>query len=192
MFEAPIILESEYIRLRPIRLEDATAFSTIADDPSIWSFFTSDLVARKNMQEWVAEAVNMLNSETRYPFTIEDKSSGEIIGSTSFGNISFRDRRLEIGWTWLGKASQGKGINKQGKFLLLRYAFETLQFERVEFKTDVLNQQARKALLKIGATEEGILRSHTQMPHNRRRDTIFYSVLASEWEEVKKRMKSEG
>jgi RimJ/RimL family protein N-acetyltransferase len=110
---------------------------------------------------------------------------GVVIGSTSFGNIDLLHGRLEIGWTWLGRQFQGVGINREVKFLLLRFAFEALEIKRVEFKTDVLNQQSRRALKNIGATEEGVLRSHMIMPHNRRRDTIYYSILADEWPEVK-------
>ena len=107
------------------------------------------------------------------------------MGSTSFGNISLRDKRAEIGWTWIGQNYQGKGINSEIKYLMIKYLFETLDFERVELKTDVLNIKARKALLRIGLKEEGVLRSHTLMTHGRRRDTVYYSLLKSEWEEIK-------
>ena len=128
-----------------------------------------------------------MKNKTRLTFAIIEKSTGNAIGSTSFGNISLIDRRVEIGWTWIAREFQGKGINNQIKYLLLRYLFEKNDFERVEFKTDVLNLPARKALLRIGAKEEGVLRSHTLMAHGRRRDTIYYSVLRSEWEEVKRK-----
>lgn len=103
------------------------------------------------------------------------------MGSTSFGNYSERDKRIEIGWTWLGKDYQGNGYNVQAKELLLNYCFEVLELERVEAKTDVLNKAARSSLLKSGFTEEGVLRSHTLMTNNRRRDTIYFSVLKSEY-----------
>ena len=108
-----------------------------------------------------------------------------MIGSTSFGNFSFKDRRVEIGWTWIAKEYQGSGVNNEIKYLMLKYAFETLNFERVEVKTDVLNVKARRALSRIGFKEEGVLRSHTVMTHGRRRDTLYYSILKSEWNEVK-------
>ena len=97
----------------------------------------------------------------------------QIIGSSSFGNFSDRDKRVEIGWTWLGRAYQGKGFNDLSKYLMMEYCFEKLGLERVECKTDVLNTHARRALQRIGMTEEGILRSHTLMTNNRRRDTIY-------------------
>jgi RimJ/RimL family protein N-acetyltransferase len=101
------------------------------------------------------------------------------------GNISFIDKRVEIGWTWYGNDYRGTGINTHCKFLLLQYAFETLQFERVEIKTDFLNERSKAALKKIGATFEGVLRSHMQMPHNRRRDSAYFSILKNEWPGIK-------
>lgn len=128
-----------------------------------------------------------MKQKVRLVLTVIDKEKDRLIGSTSLGNISERDKRIEIGWTWISKNYQGKGINSQPKYLLLKYCFEELNYERVEFKTDVLNIPARKALLRIGAIEEGILRSHTIMTNNRRRDTIFYSILKSEWNDVKRK-----
>jgi RimJ/RimL family protein N-acetyltransferase len=102
-----------------------------------------------------------------------------------YGNLSEPDRRLEIGWSWLGSDFRGRGINRWVKFLLLEHAFEDLGAERVEFKTDVLNLQARAGLRNIGAVEEGVLRSFNPMPDGRRRDAIYYSILRAEWPEVK-------
>jgi RimJ/RimL family protein N-acetyltransferase len=186
MFNDDLILENEIVKLRLISSDDFKEFTQISNESSIWEYFTSDLNNEENIKNWIDEALDQHQVKIRYPFTIIDKILHRTAGSTSLGNISFRDKRIEIGWTWLGKKFQGSGINKQCKFLLLQYAFEVLNFERVEFKTDVLNLQARKALEKIGAVEEGILRSHTLMPHNRRRDTIFYSILKNEWLQLKK------
>jgi RimJ/RimL family protein N-acetyltransferase len=186
MFENELILENEIVKLRLLSTEDLNDFNEISDESSIWEYFTSDLSNEENIKIWIDEAQEQHKAKSRYPFTIIDKILHRTAGSTSFGNFSERDRRIEIGWTWLGKKFQGSGINKHCKFLLLQYAFEVLNFERVEFKTDVLNLQARKALEKIGAVEEGILRSHTLMPHNRRRDTIFYSILRNDWLQLKK------
>ena len=126
-----------------------------------------------------------IKNKKRLAFSIFDKQSNLLVGSTSIGNISERDKRVEIGWTWLGREFQGKGINDKVKYLLLKYCFEELDYERVEFKTDILNEPARKALKRIGAIEEGVLRSHTIMTHNRRRNTIYYSILSHEWKELK-------
>ena len=126
-----------------------------------------------------------IKNKKRLAFSIIDKQTNSLVGSTSIGNISERDKRVEIGWTWLGREFQGKGINDQAKYMLLKYCFEELHCERVEFKTDILNVPARNALKRIGAVEEGVLRSHTLMTNNRRRDTIYYSILRQEWENIK-------
>lgn len=185
LFNPRQILETDRVLLRVLQKKDRPALQQLTGDKEIWQFFTSDLSDEKQLQEWVDEALNQFEAGQRVPFVIIDKERDQIIGSTSYGNISPKDKRLEIGFTWLGKSYQGKGYNKHCKYLLLQQAFDFLNFERVEFKTDVLNKQSRGALLKIGAFEEGILRSHTLMPKNRRRDTIYYSLLKEEWNDIK-------
>jgi RimJ/RimL family protein N-acetyltransferase len=178
-------LQSDRILLRPIESEDRAQFKELAKDKSMWLYFTSDLSEEAELAAWVDSALKQIANKSRLAFSIVDKTDNKVIGSTSFGNISARDKRIEIGWTWLGKKHQGKGINNQAKYLMLEYCFESLGLERVEFKTDVLNLPARKTLAKIGMVEEGVLRSHTLMTRDRRRDTIFYSILKSEWRAVK-------
>ena len=164
---------------------DIDALSAIAEPAEIWKYFTKELNDRKELEDWVAVALQERAERKRMPFVIIDKDNSAICGSTSFGNISFYDKRVEIGWTWLGTASMGTGVNHHAKFVLLSYAFDALRCERVEIKTDNLNERAKKALVHIGATEEGVLRSHMQMPHDRRRDSVYYSILKDEWETVK-------
>ncbi|MGZ5287283.1 MAG: GNAT family N-acetyltransferase, partial [Flavisolibacter sp.] len=161
--------------------EDFDSFLAIANDPGMWDYFTLNLADPDQLRTWMEMAVTDRTANTRRPFTIIDKSTGEIAGSMSMGNIAMHDLRLEIGWSWLGKSFRGSAINKHAKFVMMRYAFDILRFERVEFKTDVLNERARRGLIKIGATEEGILRSHMTMWNNRRRTSVYYSVLKSEW-----------
>jgi RimJ/RimL family protein N-acetyltransferase len=103
----------------------------------------------------------------------------------SMGNISMHDLRLEIGWSWLGKEFRGTDVNRHAKYCMMKYAFEELGFERVEFKTDLLNARARKGLEKIGGKEEGILRSHMTMWNDRRRDSVYYAVLKNDWRGLK-------
>jgi RimJ/RimL family protein N-acetyltransferase len=178
-------LQSESIILRPIKSEDYYAFEKITEDKSMWDYFTHDLSIRAELKSWIEQAVYDLDLGSRLPFTILDKSSYLIIGSTSIGNVSMRDKRAEIGWTWIGRSHQGKGVNDGIKYLMIKHILEIANFSRVEFKTDVLNVPARKALVRIGAIEEGTLRSHTLMTHARRRDTVYYSILKSEWDDVK-------
>jgi RimJ/RimL family protein N-acetyltransferase len=181
MIDFDLILQTDKILLRPLISTDYLSFKKLTADQSMWIYFTRDLSVESELHDWVKTAVNDIKNKTRLAFTIIDKSTGITVGSTSLGNISLRDKRVEIGWTWLSKEYQGTGFNSQVKYLLIKYIFEVLDFERVEFKTDVLNIAARKALLRIGAKEEGVLRSHTLMTHGRRRDTIYYSILRSEW-----------
>ena len=119
------------------------------------------------------------------PFTVIDKHTNEVVGSTSYLNISWFDNRVEIGSTWLGTAFIGTGVNRPAKFALLSYAFEVMKIDRVEVKTDNLNERSKAALLKIGMIPEGVLRSHMQVHSNRRRDTLFFSIIRGEWEERK-------
>ncbi len=185
MLDFNLTLQSTKVLLRPIIPADYFSFEKLTNDKSMWIYFTSDLSEKSELKKWVETTVSENEKNTRLAFTVIDKSTNQPIGSTSFLNISVRDKRIEIGSTWVCKEFQGKGINDQMKYLMLQYCFVTLNFERVEFKTDVLNLHARNALIRIGAKEEGILRSHTLMTHNRRRDTIYYSILRSEWDELK-------
>ena len=179
-------LQSELVLLRPLRKDDLSSFSLLVSDSSLWDYFTLELNVPDQLEKWVKIALENRLDNLRIPFTIIEKSTGKITGSTSFGSISFFDKRIEIGWSWLAKEFQGSGINFHAKFLLLSYAFEILEFERVEIKTDNLNERAKHALRKIGAREEGVLKSHMQMPNNRRRDSVYFSILKHEWPEIKK------
>jgi RimJ/RimL family protein N-acetyltransferase len=182
MIDFNLRLENESVILRPLEEADLPPLLVLSSNPEMWRFFTHDLSTLEGISEWARPAFE----KQRLQFAIIEKNSGDIIGSTAFGNISERDSRLEIGWTWLGVGYQGTGLNAIVKKLLLTFCFENIGLARVEFKTDVLNVQARKALKNIGAIEEGVLRSHTLMTRERRRDTIYYSILKQEWEYVKR------
>lgn len=177
--------ETNQILMRPMSLDDYDRFIKISQDKDLWIYFTSDLSDKNVLRRWIETGEQETKNKKRLALSIIDKQTNSIVGSTSIGNISERDKRLEFGWTWIGRDFQGKRINDHIKYLLLKYCFEELDFERVEFKTDILNKPARNALKRIGAIEEGILRSHTLMTHNRRRDTIYYSILRQEWKEIK-------
>jgi RimJ/RimL family protein N-acetyltransferase len=183
--EPGAVLENEHVLLRPITPEDRDAQRDIAIDESIWQYFITLIRTDADFDAFFDAALEDQQAGRRVVFHILDKGSGQAAGSMSFGNLSPNDLRLEIGWSWLGIAFQGKGINRWAKFLMLEHAFERLAAERVEFKTDVLNQQARHALRNIGAREEGVLRSYNPMPDGRRRDAIYYSVLRREWPAVR-------
>lgn len=184
-FDQVPLLENSRVLLRPIQDADKAALREIALDEEIWRYMITRISNEEELDAWIQTATSGYQLGTRYTFMIVDKATGQLAGSTSYGNISVPDKRLEIGWTWLSRDYRGTGLNRHCKFLLLRYAFEVLQMERVELKGDALNIRSRKAMLKIGATEEGILRSHTLMHDGRRRYTIYYSILRPEWEQIK-------
>ena len=185
MIDFDINLRSYSLLLRPVESNDIHHYRGLTNDESMWIYFTSDLSVDSELEEWVSSAIKQRKQKIRLAFTVIDLASDTVVGSSSLGNISWRDKRVEIGWTWLGRKYQSQGINAQVKHLMLKYCFDDVGFVRVEFKTDMLNCPARKALENLGIVEEGILRSHTLMTHGRRRDTIFYSSLISEWPSVK-------
>lgn len=179
-------LQTKRVLLRPLAEDDFKPFLSLAkQDEEMWKYFSLNLSDEVQLRRWFDMAFADKATNTRRPFTIIDKQSGQIAGSSSLGNISMHDLRAEIGWSWLGKDFRSTGINKHAKFAMMRYAFEELSFERIEFKTDVENARARKGLQGVGGIEEGILRSHMTMWNNRRRTSIYFSVLKSEWPGLK-------
>jgi RimJ/RimL family protein N-acetyltransferase len=184
-------LENDVVVVRPVTRADRDDVRAVAMDPDIWRYFVSRVDTDADFDSFFAVMLADLAAGRRVPFVVVDKASGRIAGSMSYGNLAEADGRLEIGWSWLGHEFRGRGINRPAKHLLLRYAFCTLGAHRVEFKTDVLNVQARAGLRGIGATEEGVLRSFNPMPGGRRRDAVFYSVLRAEWPAVDARLTAE-
>ena len=184
-FPAGFFLETHKVLLRPMEEQDFEKFLPITQPDFLWKYFSKELNDETALRSWINEALQDRGAGKRVPFTIIKKDSGAVCGSTSFGNIAFYDKRIEIGWSWLGENFLGSGINHHCKYALLKHAFEILRFERTEIKTDNLNGRARQAIRNIGGTEEGVLRSHMQMPHNRRRDSVYYSILLQEWDTVK-------
>lgn len=182
---APSVLENEHALLRPITPGDRESLREIALDPHIWRYFVSLVETDEDFDAYFDASLADHAACRRFVFHITDKRTGRAAGSMSYGNLAEADARIEIGWSWLGKDFRGRGVNRWAKYLLLRHAFEALGAERVEFKTDQLNEQARRGLRNIGATEEGTLRSFNVMPGGRRRDAVFYSVLRAEWPAVK-------
>ncbi|EAY4774543.1 GNAT family N-acetyltransferase [Salmonella enterica] len=178
---ASATLENEHVILRPVREDDRESVRALARDSHIWRYFVFRVSSDDEFEAFFNAMLGDQATGARAVFIVVDKASGQIAGSMSFGNMVEKEARLEIGWSWLGEVFRGKGINRWAKYLLMRHAFEELCAIRVEFKTDVLNLQARAGLRNIGAKEEGVLRSFNFMPDGRRRDAIFYSVLADEW-----------
>jgi len=185
-FPDSLILETPRVKLRLMQMEDFDDLQPLTQSSVLWKYFTKDLSLSAELKHWMEEGMQERRQGKRMPFVVFDKDEQKICGCTSFGNISFFDKRIEIGWTWLGERFLGTGVNRQAKFALLSFAFDVMKMERVEIKTDNLNERAKTALRKIGAKEEGILRSHMLMQDERRRDSIYFSILKDEWDKVKR------
>ena len=181
----PIVLEGDYVRLEPMTVEHLPGLSEVGLDEEIWRFTTVMIRSPEEMRSYMESALNLQREGTTLPFVTIERSSGQTVGSTRFGNYDPANRRIEIGWTWIARPWQRTAINTEAKYLMLSHAFEKIRCVRVELKTDVLNAPSRKAMLRIGAKEEGILRKHTLMWTGRYRDSIYYSILDEEWPEVK-------
>jgi RimJ/RimL family protein N-acetyltransferase len=182
---APARLENEFVLLRPISGADRGPIHEIAMDPDIWRYFMYRVDTDADFAAFFDGMLAEHVAGRRATFHITDKRSGRTAGSMSYCNMSEADLRLEIGLSWLGRDFRGQGVNRWAKYLMMEHAFELMGAERVEFKTDVLNLQARAGLRNIGAVEEGVLRSFNPMPDGRRRDAVYYSVLRREWPGVK-------
>ena len=169
---------------------DLDALIEVGLHPEIWRRTVNRLKSPADARGYIETALDYQRTGRLLPFAVVDRREGAVVGGTGLGNASTKDRRIEIGWTWLVVGSQGRGINTRAKYLLLEHCFESLSAHRVEFKTDATNSRACGALRKIGATLEGTLRSHTLMHDGRYRDTIYYSILADEWPRVRKHLRS--
>jgi len=180
-----IVLETDRVLLRPLQFEDEEALQFIADDDSLWIYGLQDLSKPGELNKYIRKAIKDRDNETTAVWTIIDKKTNKMAGCTRLAEISWKDERGQIGWTWIGRDFQGSGLNKEMKFLILRYGFEVLGLNRIEFKADERNHQSRQALLSIGAMREGILRQHMKIHNGYIRNTVFYSILASEWDTVK-------
>ena len=190
-FTQTVAFESERARITPLELSSIGDLQAIAlEEVSLLQYSPSEIHLEDKLRQYVETALDARKRNIRYPFIIFDKLKEQFAGSTSYGNVSNKDLRLEIGWTWIGKNFQRTGLNKTCKFLMLEYAFDALSFERVEFKIDSRNLQSRKAVEKIGGFYEGELRSHTVMSDGFRRNTVYYSILKDEWPQVKLKLQA--
>ena len=157
-------------------------------DPMIWKWIPIQVADEAQLKNYVASALADQAKGTALPFATIEKASGKVIGSTRYMNIDTTHRRVEIGATWIARPWQRTPINTEAKFLMIRHAFETLGCIRVELKTDSLNEQSRAAILRIGAKEEGIFRNHMVTQSGRLRHTVYFSVIDSEWPDVKAKL----
>lgn len=184
----PVTLGHAVVRLEPLTSDHVPALARVGLDAELWRWIPHPVTSLDEMHGYVATALDEQRRGVSLPFAIVDAASGEVIGSTRFGNIDVKNRRLEIGWTWVARSHQRTRTNSAAKRLLLGHAFETLQSNRVELKTDVLNEKSRNAIGRIGAKQEGIFREHVVCASGRIRDTVYFSILASEWPQVRRHL----
>jgi len=182
---SPVLLRGNHVELHPLSQSHAGDLSAAIAVGDLWKLAVSNLPAPGGMQAYIAEALGLQSAGKALPFALIDKSTGHAVGSTRFGNFEPAHRRVEIGWTWLGTTWQRTAFNTEAKYLLLGHAFESLSLNRVEFKTDLVNDRSRKAILRLGALEEGVLRRHMIVRDGRVRDSVYYSIIAEEWPAVK-------
>jgi len=174
------------VRLEPLSVErHLDGLAAIGLDPDLWRWTLSTVESREGLRAYLDEALREQEQGRSVPFATVDLASGTIAGCTRFGNIDPKNRRVEIGWTWVARPFQRTYVNTEAKLLMLAHAFEIWKCIRVELKTNVLNHRSRNAMLRMGAVEEGILRRHAISDQGVVRDTIYYSVLDSEWPKVR-------
>ncbi len=185
----PVRLEGRIIRLEPLSLEHAPGLYPHAD-PEVfrWTLEFPRDESFEAFADWLRSTT--IEAPASLPFAIVLAATGESIGSTSFLEIRPQHHGLEIGRTWIGKAFQGTAVNPESKYLLLRHAFETLGAARVQFKTDLNNLHSQRAIEKLGAQREGVLRRYQVRSNGLHRDTVMYSLIAEEWPEVKERLEA--
>jgi RimJ/RimL family protein N-acetyltransferase len=187
---APITLEGSVVRLEPIRPEHAGIFWEVAKNAldDIFQWIPYRMKTPEDFQQLIDKAFAEQGRGESIVFATIERGSGQVIGSTRFMNVDRVNRRVEIGSTWIAPSWQRTAVNTEAKYLMLRHAFEVWKCIRVELKTDALNQRSRNAILRIGAKEEGTLRRHVLTWTGRVRDSVYFSILDSEWPDVRQHL----
>jgi len=180
--EKTILLENATVRLSPLTLDNFHTLYSIASEHKLIQYSPSDIATPQALKSYVGIALEQQQLRTSIPFIIYDRKMEKYAGSTRYMNISRKNKILEIGSTWIGKAFQGSGLNSQMKFLMLDHAFGPMGFEKVEFRIDERNIPSRKAAEKLGGVLEGILRKNVLMLDGYKRNTACYGILKEEWE----------
>jgi N-acetyltransferase len=186
----PVTLEGRHVRLEPLTRDHVDALWAVAADPDLWRYTLTRIDTRDELAAYVDAALVEQALGSALPFATVDLASGRVAGSTRFINASIRDRRVEIGHTFVGRPFQRTAVNTEAKYLMMRHAFETWGCVRVELRTAARNERSRAAIRRIGGIEEGTLRRHARMHDGTWRDTVFYSVLDREWVTVGARLEA--
>ncbi|WP_297844622.1 GNAT family protein [Pseudomonas sp.] len=173
------------VELQPLQLNHRSQLLDAAADGELWNMTLTVVPGPDTVEQYLATALEGRQVGTVMPFVIVQRETGKLVGSTRFWKIDRKNRKLEIGHTWLSESIQRSGINTEVKYLLLTHAFEVMNCVRVQFTTDELNEKSRAAILRIGATQEGIVRHERIMPDGRKRNSVRFSIIDSEWPTVK-------
>ena len=185
----PIILQGKYVRLEPMTEAHAPALAELGVGQPFWDFMVyGRMETADDMWEWVKDILGRAEKGTDVPFVVIHIDSGRVAGASRYMNIMPNDRGLEIGGTWYGPEYQRTVVNTECKYLLLEHAFEKLGCIRVQLKTDLRNERSQKAIERLGAVKEGVLRNHMILPDGHYRHSVYYSILNTEWLQVKRRL----
>jgi RimJ/RimL family protein N-acetyltransferase len=181
----PVVLDGAKVQLEPMKADHHEALCAAGLVSELWLWTVNQCETPDDMRRYMNTALDEFSRGVSLPYVTIDKKLQTVVGSTRFGNIDLRNKKVEIGWTWINPKWQRSHVNTEAKLLMLTHAFEVWDCNRVELKTDWHNDKSRNAILRLGAAEEGILRSHMLTDSGRRRDTVFFSILREEWPEIK-------
>jgi N-acetyltransferase len=185
----PITLTGDTVHLRPLEPADAPALADAAADGELWTLWYTEVPDRASVQAYVERALARRSEAGELPFAVVQRSDGRVVGTTRYCNIDPEDRRLEIGYTWYAESVWRTVVNSECKYLLLSHAFEDLDAIAVEFRTHWHNHRSRRAIERLGAKQDGVLRNHRIMPDGSFRDTVVYSIIQSEWPAVSRALR---
>jgi RimJ/RimL family protein N-acetyltransferase len=183
----PVTLAGQHVRLEPLGREHVAGLRAAAADGELWKLWYTSVPTPEQVVDYVESALAQRAAGTAMPFVVKD-AGGEIVGSTRYGNIECAHRRVEIGWTWYVARVQRTALNTEAKRLLLGHAFETLGAIAVEFRTHWFNLRSRRAIERLGARQDGVLRNHMLLADGTRRDTVVFSITDGEWPAVKRHL----
>jgi RimJ/RimL family protein N-acetyltransferase len=184
------VLSGSVVELRPMRKDHDQALIEAAADGELWNLKVTVVPGAETIQAHITRALEGECAGTVMPFVIVDRAKDRIVGSTRFWKIDYVNRKLEIGHTWLAASAQRSAVNTEAKYLMLAYAFETLNCVRVQLTTDELNEKSRAAILRIGAKQEGVVRHERIMPDGRKRNSVRFSIIDDEWPQVRLRLEA--
>lgn len=190
-YSQEIVLENNRVKLIPFGDDVKDELAMMIDDEEITRYTGRHVRTEEDYRKYINSVKQARNSRQGYPFLVIDKLTDQVAGTTRLANLIFESKRLEIGWTWYGKTYRGSGINKACKYELLKYSFEVLHFRRVQFSVDVENVRSQKAVLKLGAKQEGVFRHNYIDTNGESRDDVYFSVIRPEWDQMKSTIFSE-